>query len=251
MCGIAGSIIYSEEGKIKSVELLTQAIRGCRSRGIDSFGMVSWHHQLGWSEIREFHDATDEAIGKIKKDTINEGAFFYLHTSRAEPTTEWEKHKNTGDIPPFCQENIALAHNGIISNDQELVNQYKINRNSKIDTAIVPALVKKLGMWEAIKKLKGGCAIGIVDSSAQALYLYRNFLPLTLAWAPGVVVFASELNFFDDALKPFSDTKIWQLPLYTGIELSKIGYRYPINLDTVGDSKDNLNWIPYPDLKID
>jgi 7-cyano-7-deazaguanine synthase len=173
----------------------------------------------------------------------------YLHTSRAEPTTEWRQEKTDTDIPPFVDEGIAVAHNGIIANDDDLAENYGLDRVSSIDTAIVPPLVARLGLWAAVAALKGGAALAIFDERRMVLALCRNFMPLVLAWEPGIVCFASEAGFFPEARRPFRTYQSWELPPYSGLELAGRGYRGPVTWGEQPQWKDEEAWQPFPNLQ--
>ena len=241
MCGIAGAFVY--DSKMANLDLFYEAVKASRGRGTDSFGVVEWTPSSGWFEFRRFQATIDDCIEDLKTE---DGAL-YLHTSRAEPTTEWKKKKTERDIPPFKGGHIAVAHNGIISNDHELVKQYDIVRQSNIDTTILPELIGRIGVWRTIRELKSGNALGIIDVERGRLYLCRNFLPLVIAWQPGIVAFASEAKFFPGSDELFPSFRLWILPPFSAMEFSFKGYRGPVQWGFIPDFDEN-EWKPYPDF---
>ena len=246
MCGIAGALFYHNNQN--GFDLLCEAIDGCKVRGEDSFGLLKWSKLSGWSTYKKLGFGGNGYKQFVEENTCKEYPLFYLHTSRAEPTTEWKTHKTKTDIPPFLSGEIAVAHNGIISNDSQLEQEYEINRLSSIDTAIVPELIHKKGVWEAVSLLKGGNALGIINVKKCVLYLYRNFLPLTIAWQPGAVIFASEKEFFKAHSTPFPNYRIWELPPYSAIEFSTEGYRFFDKLGSPHSFNYDRLWEKYPDF---
>lgn len=240
MCGIAGALVYGNA----RLDLFFDAVRACRSRGEDSFGVVRWSPADGWKEVRRFSCTVDECLPLSCNQPSPQ---FYLHTSRAEPTTEYQKLKSETDIPPFRTASIAVAHNGIIANDRQLACRFGIRPSSRIDTAIMPDLIDRIGFWRALRHIEGGCAFAVIEAAQNTLYLARNFLPLTMVWQPGVISFASERSFFADAGRPFPPYRIWDLPPYTGIELSPAGYRDPVAWGTIPDSSSSRAWNRYPE----
>jgi glucosamine 6-phosphate synthetase-like amidotransferase/phosphosugar isomerase protein len=242
MCGIAGALILRPNRP--NLTLLRETVRQCRRRGEDSFGAVSWSPSAGWREARETNGSIDLLDGMFPTET--DGPHFFLHTSRAEPTTEFQQNKTARDIPPFRVGDIAVAHNGIIANDGELARTYGITPPSAIDTAVLPALVAQVGFWRAVRELQGGSAIGVIDAHCARLRLARNFLPLVVAWMPGMLAFASEASFLPGHEAVFPPFRLWEMPPYTGIEFSPAGYHAPIpwGEDCVG--ADQSDWIPYP-----
>lgn len=246
MCGIAGALVYDQ--RAASLESLLGAVDASVARGEDSFGVVRWSPSTGFRRYGTLGPLRGDWLDVIGRPAPGEPTVF-LHTSRAEPTTEWQREKTDCDIPPFVDEGIAVAHNGIIANDEELANTYGISRQSSIDTAIVPALVARVGPWRAMSELKGGAALAIFDSASAQLVLCRTFMPLVLTWEPGIVCFASEVSFFPCATDPFPPFHIWELPPFSGIELSKRGYRGPFAWGNEPNLHTEPGWRPFPKLK--
>jgi 7-cyano-7-deazaguanine synthase len=246
MCGIAGALVY-DPGSAR-LDCLLAAVKGSAARGQDAFGVVRWSPSTGFRKYGRHvcgpHDWLDE-LGRPEPGELT----VYLHTSRAEPTTEWRREKTESDIPPFVDEGVAVAHNGIIANDDELTGQYGLRPVSPIDTAIVPQLVTRLGMWKAITELKGGSALAVLNSRQQMLALWRNFLPLVLTWEPGIVCFASEAGFFPGAARPFRPYQTWELPPFSGIEVSAKGFRGPLSWGCgAADDPEKSAWETFPEL---
>ncbi|MCL2646068.1 MAG: hypothetical protein FWD61_03570 [Phycisphaerales bacterium] len=245
MCGIAGALVY--EPKVARLDRLLAAVSASAARGEDSFGVVRWSPSSGFRRFCRIGQSQD---GWLQSVGVPEAAepTIYIHTSRAEPTTEWRREKSETDIPPFVESGIAVAHNGIIANDEELVTKYNLSRMSLIDTAILPSLAASIGVWEATAAIKGGFALSIIDSHRTALVLCRNFLPLSLAWEPGIVCFASEAAFFSGADQPFQSYQVWDLPPYTGIELYSDGYCTPVAWEKLPNRQAKATRYPYPQL---
>jgi 7-cyano-7-deazaguanine synthase len=245
MCGIAGALIY--DAKTARLDCLLAAVDASNARGVDSFGVVRWSPSTGFRSHYRFDLQRDRWLDAVGEPEPNEPTIF-LHTSRAEPTTEWVRRKTDKDIPPFVVDGIAVAQNGIVANDDELVCTYHLERISPIDTAVIPSLVARLGIWPTVAELKGGSALAIFDSASGHLALCRNFMPLVLAWSPGIVCFASEAEFFPGARSPFSEFQLWELPPYTGLELSAYGFRGPFAWGDQPQMRNGADWQSYPRL---
>jgi len=245
VCGIAGAFIYDQE--TARLDRLVAAVEASSARGIDSFGVVRWSPSSGFRTDRRIGQARSGWLDGIGRPQPGEPTV-YLHTSRAEPTTEWQRDKTDNDIPPFIVDSVAVAHNGIVSNDDELLSAFGIDRVSSIDTAVIPALVARIGVWETLANLKGGAALAIFDSGSAQLVLCRNFMPLVVAWEPGIVCFASEAGFFPGAADPFRPFQIWELPPHSGIELSTQGFRGPVPWEGHMAPPSATSWRPYPSL---
>jgi glucosamine 6-phosphate synthetase-like amidotransferase/phosphosugar isomerase protein len=242
MCGIAGALVYGKA----PLDLFFHAVTECRSRGEDSFGLVRWSPSRGWKELRRLSCSIEQCIDFFQDG--EPGPHYFLHTSRAEPTTEFRPTKTEAEIPPFRDGDVAVAHNGIIANDEWIARRFDIKPSSDIDTAIVPALVQLVGFWRAIRLLRGGSAFGVVDAQSGSLYMARNFLPLTVIWVPGMVVFASESQFFAGIDNPFPPYRVWQMPAFTAIEFCPLGYRDPVCWGDVPDESAEPQWRSFPEF---
>ena len=260
MCGIAGAFVYEPEAA--RLDLLIAAINASASRGEDAFGVVRWSPSTGFRRFSRHACGEHDWLTAIGAPELAESTI-YLHTSRAEPTTEWRKEKTDVDIPPFVDEGIAVAHNGNLTNGltvrRELVRQgaiyqstsdleFGLRRSSMIDTAVVPSLVARIGIWNAIGALKGGSALAILNSWKAELVLCRNFMPLAVSWEPGIVCFASEASFFPGAGRPFRSNQTWELPPFSAIQISPFGFRGPLEWGQDPGSEKNEAWEPFPAL---
>lgn len=244
MCGIAGAFIY--DAAQAQLDVLVGAVAASASRGEDAFGVVRWSPSTGFRRYARHGRGGAEWLDELGRPGADE-LTVYLHTSRAEPTTEWRSEKRLNDVPPFVDHGIAVAHNGIIANDDALAKTYDLARTSTIDTAVVPPLVARLGVWEAIAALRGGSAMAVFDARAERLVLCRNFLPLSVAWQPGAVVFASEAAFFPGVDRPFKSFQTWDLPSFSCLEVSADGIRGPVAWGGSGAPADAA-WEPFPPL---
>ena len=245
MCGIAGAFVYEPEDA--RLNCLVAAVEASASRGEDAFGVVRWSPSTGFRRYCRHSRGEHEWLGELGHPEPGE-ITAYLHTSRAEPTTEWRPSKADADIPPFVGEGVAVAHNGIIANDQSLAERFGVPRCSAIDTAVVPGLVARLGVWEAVAALEGGSALAILDSRQEVLTLCRNFLPLALAWEPGMICFASEARFFPGAERPFRSYQSWEMPPYTTLQISAQGFRGPVVWGGASPYDEGGDWQQFPAL---
>ena len=183
MCGINGALFYDAPPQ---ESVLREIILRCADRGQDSCGVVAWGHS-GWYETKCLGGPENLAPGFLPQSTK-----IVINTNRSEPTTEWVRKKTLSDVQPFRSHRTAVSHNGVIANDSTLRSEYGIDAPSVIDTAIVPPLIDLLGVRGGVAALTGGLALAILDTDAGALHLYRNFLPLSIAWQPGIYYFSSE-----------------------------------------------------------
>lgn len=213
MCGIAGAII--EHGDTIALKMFYHVLENSKQRGIDSSGLIIYNDNDMLTEIKSFKNDIDYEK-EIVRNSGNKGYTYFIHTSRAEPTTEWkQKKKLKKDIPPFFNEKFIVAHNGIISNDIELKIKYDLKVKSDIDTAIIPPLIDEVGVSNTLTQIVGGCAFIIFDINTKTFFLARNFMPLVAVKIQNSYIFASEKRFFKDYDKLFKSYQMFELPSYS------------------------------------
>lgn len=167
MCGIVGAI---SERNITNI--LIECLKRLEYRGYDSAGIAVLNRKNSLKVVR--------SIGKIealekKLKTINiEGNIGIAHTRWAThgAPTEYNAH------PHVANNSIALIHNGIIENHEELRGKLAkegIKFKSDTDTEIIAHLIYKhlqqhknflLAVHQSIKKLKGSYALAIINTQA-------------------------------------------------------------------------------------
>ena len=142
-----------------------------------------------------------------------------LANSRSIPTTEYESGAgwNVQNQQPFMNDRYVVVHNGIISNDKELREEFNIRTDSTVDSSILPALFSELGVVEGMKRLKGSFAILCWDRRTQKIFAGKNFMPLQYVASEKGCMFVSlneMLPIDKDDLKYATE-----VPPYTCIEI--------------------------------
>ncbi len=192
MCGIVGYI-----GKNNPVDFLYDGLSRLEYRGYDSAGIAV---------------LKDKKIGVVKA----EGKLSQLQPRLSElppnPVsgighTRWATHgiPNTVNAHPHSFDNVALVHNGIIENYQELKKELIADGaifQSQTDTEVVVHLyyreLKKVkdpfqAIIAMIPKLKGAFSLGImVSDQPNTLYAVKLGSPLVIGAGKGECFFASD-----------------------------------------------------------
>ena len=163
MCGIVGAI---SERNITN--LLIESLKRLEYRGYDSAGIAILNNKSTLKAVR--------AVGKIAilekklKTTKPEGHIGIAHTRWAThgAPTEYNAH------PQLSNNTIAVVHNGIIENHEELrqkLQKQGIKFKSDTDTEIIAHLIYKYlqhsdflhAVYKTTKELKGAFALAIIN----------------------------------------------------------------------------------------
>ena len=191
MCGIIGY-----KGK-EAFPVLIESLKRLEYRGYDSYGFATVHS----GELHIFKNT-----GKISESNMLEG----LPGNTGIAHTRWATHGNvnkTNAHPHIdCEKRIAVVHNGIIENYQELKNKLLKKGhvfNSETDTEIIPHLIEeniKYGFEEAVKKtvsqLKGRYAIVALERDTGKMVAVRRGSPLIVGVKDKEVFVASDIPAF-------------------------------------------------------
>lgn len=187
MCGIFGYV-----GKSSSAaDLVLEGLKVLEYRGYDSWGVAV---------IDNGEFSVNKASGKIGEAHLN------LPKSKTGlGHTRWATHggvsKENAHPHLSCDGKLALVHNGIVENYQELAKNFSKKHRllSQTDTEIIAHLleeeVQKNTLQEALRKvfkqLQGLNAVAVADSSGQ-IVVAKNGSPLVLGAGKGEFFLASD-----------------------------------------------------------
>ena len=202
MCGIVGYI-----GKRDNPQIGLSALKRLEYRGYDSAGMAVYNP--GQKEIfcLKAKGRISELENKFSKSPFR-GSPFIMHTRWA---THGEPSEANAHPHRDCNNNIYLAHNGIIENYKEL-KQLLIKEGHKFtsdtDTEVIPHLIEhyfKNNLEEAVrmalKKIKGAYALAVIARDDPGkIVLGRLSSPLIVGLDGDEYWIASDQN----AIAPFA-----------------------------------------------
>jgi glucosamine 6-phosphate synthetase-like amidotransferase/phosphosugar isomerase protein len=145
MCGIAGSSDFEKAFNLYKLNL---------HRGSYSSGLMALDTKTGsyfqYKQQKAFEDNERESLTWKIGESKNDFNYFLFH-SRA-PTNSTETQWSVETTHPFTHDNCHVAHNGIITNFQEL----NKDLNFKVDTQIIPYnLIKTYNIQETYSNLQG------------------------------------------------------------------------------------------------
>ena len=176
MCGIIGYI-----GERQAQPILVNALRRLEYRGYDSCGVA-----VSNSDIKIYKDAV--RIGELEKALPQlDGAIGIGHTRWA---THGEPSRVNAHPHCDCAGNIAVVHNGVISNFQKLKQQLISEGHtfvSETDTEVIPHLIEKYydgnleaAIEAALGEIEGSYAIIALAAGEPKLVVTKKDSPLII-----------------------------------------------------------------------
>lgn len=192
MCGIVGAIAQRNV-----VEILLEGLRRLEYRGYDSAGAAVLEN--GFIEIRKAAGKVVNLEESIQQQPINS------HIGIAH--TRWATHGKPTQINahPHFSDNIAIVHNGIIENHEELRTMLHTKGYqfiSETDTEVVAHLIDDFlkdssSLMEAVKKsialCEGAYALGVIEKGqTDQLVAARRGSPLVIGIGIGENFIASD-----------------------------------------------------------
>ena len=238
MCGIVGSIGRGDD----TVNVLMDGLRSLEYRGYDSAGIA-----LGPSMNVLRKSGELDALAEVVDTTQPSGSYGIGHTrwSTHGPPTDENAHPHQD-----CTGSVAVVHNGIIENYQELRDELAAAGHtfgSDTDTEVVPHLIEsglesgadpEAAFRAAIDRLEGSFAIACLVAGAASVFVARNDSPLVLGLAEDATYLASDVP----AFREYTDQVVY-LDDGEFAELSADGWRVT---DTDGDpiekSVETISW---------
>jgi len=236
MCGI---IAYKSYDGREAGSIVLKGLKNLEYRGYDSWGIAV---------VADSKISVVKEIGKIsevKGVEIERGKIAIAHTrwSTHGAVTKENAHPHTD-----CTGTIAVVHNGIIENYQELKKKLQNHTfKSETDTEIIPHLIEEnigLGFEEAVKKtakeLKGRSGFVVVNSNTDSIVAIRKGSPLIVGIGEKESFIASDVTAFLD-----HTNKVMYIDDGEMIVLNEQTYFY--NIDTGEEIKKRIveiDWKP-------
>ncbi len=200
MCGIVGFI-----GKKEAAPLLVDSLKRLEYRGYDSAGIATVSE--GTIKRTRAEGKLKNLAKKLKSKTLN-GSIGIGHT-------RWATHgkPTENNAHPHATKKVAVVHNGIIENYQELKADLedKYTFETETDTEVISHLVTKYldkgqtpeeAVKSTVKKLKGAYSLAMIFKGEEDLMIgVRYGTPLAIGYGDNEMYLASDSY----ALAPLSD----------------------------------------------
>ena len=187
MCGISAYI-----GKKDAAHVVLECLKKLEYRGYDSWGIVALTDDTGSSSETPFSIIKRVGkIGQVNGDEIKKVISENSHIALGH--TRWATHGGVTEQnahPHFdCTGTIAVVHNGIVDNHQQLRSELNGHTfRSQTDTEVIPHLIEEFALnshmgfdaavAEAAKKLKGRSAFVAIDATTKQMVAARKGAPL-------------------------------------------------------------------------
>jgi len=245
MCGIIGCVGRGDE----TLDVLVHGLSKLEYRGYDSAGVALAGERVG---VCKQSGKIEELREALEARTLS-GAAGIGHTrwSTHGPPTDENAHPHLD-----CAGDVAVVHNGIIENYQELRDELVSAGHtfrSDTDTEVVPHLVEderaagadpEAAVRAAIARLEGSYAIAVVVAGSDEVYAARNDSPLVLGvddeGGPDAYYLASDVPAFRD-----HTDRVVYLDDGEFVTLSAEGYRVTDADGTLVEKPiDTVDWDP-------
>lgn len=119
-----------------------------------------------------------------KVDDIKDVSINKLHLGHCQAPTSSVRIWKESDAHPFVYDNWIVAHNGVLTNAEQLIEKYQLYVQSKVDTAVIPAM---LSMFEkqyeqdvvsciksTLNELTGTFGLWIVHKKTKQIFVARQ-----------------------------------------------------------------------------
>ena len=197
MCGITAHVCADE-----TVEELLAGLENLEYRGYDSAG-VAVKNGCG-VEVCKRRGEISELKQQIRAEISASGVGIgHTRWSTHGPPTDTNAHPHTD-----CTGEVAVVHNGIVDNHDELKARLKERGHSfesDTDTEVVPHLVEEYrdeglspepAFRQAVRQLEGSYAVAMIVEDEEAVYATRSGSPLVMGVADGERFLASDAPAF-------------------------------------------------------
>lgn len=198
MCGIVGIV-----GREEVAPLLVECLARLEYRGYDSCGLATLN-SVG-IELRKDVGSVEEVAGR-QNLALAHGGLGIAHT-------RWATHGGVSreNAHPHlsCDRSFAVAHNGIISNHEDLKRGLRARGHdfsSETDTEVFAHIVEEMhragatverAFVQALRRLEGSFAIVMISAhDREKLFCAREKSPLILGITPERTFVGSDVNAF-------------------------------------------------------
>ncbi|MDL0125119.1 glutamine--fructose-6-phosphate transaminase (isomerizing) [Halobacterium salinarum] len=233
MCGITGYIGTEPAG-----EIVHQGLKNLEYRGYDSAGIALTSDTLS---IHKTEGEVDE-LPVPSRDDVDCGIGHTRWSTHGEPTTE-NAHPHTD-----CTGDIAVVHNGIIENYDELKASLRATHvfESETDTEVIPHLIEdhladdislRSAVQRTTEQLEGSYAIAVTAAGHDGVVVAREDSPLLLGHSDDATYIGSDATAFIEHTNRVTYLESGDLAKLTADTITIYNDGEPVTRDT-----ETLDW---------
>lgn len=270
MCGIIGFV--SKEEKSDPASFLIEGLKRLEYRGYDSWGIAFGKEPIVFKKAGKISDFSPNHLSLIT---------YHYPASAGLGHTRWATHGGVTDENAHphldCTGRVAVVHNGIIENWEELRNELRGKGHefrSETDTEIIPHLIEQMvnGKWQmenlveavrsAFNQLEGLNAIAVFFPRENLIVAFRNGSPLVVGIAekefyiasdiPAFLPYTKRVVFLDDGEGAVLSSKLEVQNEKLGIQIlkAKTGEERPIKVEEISWGTEEADKGEYPHFLI-
>lgn len=197
MCGIA-AISVPMDARVNARELTHALLASIESRGTHASGFAFYGADGEFGYYKNPKPGSQLSLAELPRDAKT----VIIHTRYA---TQGDRMDNRNNHPVMSTDNqIALVHNGVISNDFGLRPDLGITRaeHGEVDSLVIPSLIAQQGV-KALNQLAGYAAIAWLDGREDGELHIARLKSSPVAYThlfDGTFVMASTEHLLEDAL---------------------------------------------------
>lgn len=216
MCGIGGFSLNTSS-RVNARRLAHELLTLLEYRGSHASGFASFDKRGELTVAKDDVPGSQLPLSGLARNSKN----VILHTRYA---TQGDARDNRNNHPVVSGTgNLALVHNGVITNDDDFRNDPRFDVVGQVDSAVIPNVIEHDGL-EGLKDLEGYAAIGWVNREYPvAQHVARlESSPVHYTWLEdGSFVWASTNVILETALQSagLNYGFVFELPEKNGITL--------------------------------
>jgi glucosamine 6-phosphate synthetase-like amidotransferase/phosphosugar isomerase protein len=185
MCGIAGYVGYAREGQWgQTHSILRELFLASEHRGRDATGFAALTEPLD-RPSRQSPVLSKEAVPASHFVGTND-EWLRLARRRCSAVIQHVRAATHGaagsprNAHPFRSgSGLYLVHNGVVSNDLELLDSFSLRRESDTDSEVLLGVVAQAktpaeGLATCLREVRGSMAVAVLDSRTSVVYLANN-----------------------------------------------------------------------------
>jgi len=105
---------------------------------------------------------------------IIENPFCIYYLGHVQSPTSKVREFNEDTSHPFTLNSQYLAHNGVLENDRNLIDEMKLENYNDVDSSVILPLAEKVGFKSAIEMLEGTFGCWYYNSKTGSLRIFRS-----------------------------------------------------------------------------